>query len=437
MPSLPPIPLPALDAELSAIVTNPAAPLASLSAAVIKDGQLVYHNQFGHRYLHPTDPSQHRPANHHTHYRIASISKLITTLAAMKLVEQGHLDLDADFSEALGFKLRNPHFPTAAITLRMLLSHTASLRDAAGYNWDTTHTLQDILLPTGRAYGTGKMWAPTAAPGQYFQYANLPWGILGTAMERTTGQRFDHLINDLLLKPLHLPGGFHPFDFPPEVLANVATLYRKRPAGDNDQPWNPAGPWLVQTDDFVTTPPAPRVPPDYRLGTNATPLGPQGACRLSAASLATIAQLLLNQGELNGIRILLPSSVQLMLTPHWRTNGGQNGNNGGEFTTANGQSMNSWGLGLQNFLDISIPATTTTPAAGDKLVEHAPFPASGHGGDAYGLTSLLAIHPPTRSALIYLIGGLGFNPATTPGQYSANPRYEEQILTALHKHCLA
>ena len=65
--------------------------------------------------------------------RIASISKLVTTIAVMRLVEQGKLHLDADVSKQLGWRLRNPAFPNRPITLRMLLSHTSSLTDAAGY----------------------------------------------------------------------------------------------------------------------------------------------------------------------------------------------------------------------------------------------------------------------------------------------------------------
>ena len=58
---------------------------------------------------------------------------MITTLALMRLVEQNQLQLDQDVGIYLGFSLRNPYFPKQAITLRSLLSHTSSLRDAAGY----------------------------------------------------------------------------------------------------------------------------------------------------------------------------------------------------------------------------------------------------------------------------------------------------------------
>jgi CubicO group peptidase (beta-lactamase class C family) len=65
--------------------------------------------------------------------RIASISKLVTTIAVMRLVEQGKLNLDADVSDQLGYRFRNPAFPDAPITLRLLLSHRSSLTDRVDY----------------------------------------------------------------------------------------------------------------------------------------------------------------------------------------------------------------------------------------------------------------------------------------------------------------
>jgi CubicO group peptidase (beta-lactamase class C family) len=63
----------------------------------------------------------------------------------MRLVEQGKLALDTDVSRYLGYTLRNPYYPDAAITLRMLLSHTSSLRDDGGYNFPASTSLQSVM----------------------------------------------------------------------------------------------------------------------------------------------------------------------------------------------------------------------------------------------------------------------------------------------------
>src|SRR5690554_3106304 len=72
-------------------------------------------------------------------FRIASISKVIIGMAALKLVEEELLDLDEDISNILGYIIRNPKFPNVPITTRMLMLHTSSItdgdnEDGLGYN---------------------------------------------------------------------------------------------------------------------------------------------------------------------------------------------------------------------------------------------------------------------------------------------------------------
>ena len=75
------------------------------------------------------DRATHRMVSADDPVRIASISKLITALGVMRLVDGGKLDLDRDVSDYLGYPLRNPAFPARKITLRLLLSHQSSLLD--------------------------------------------------------------------------------------------------------------------------------------------------------------------------------------------------------------------------------------------------------------------------------------------------------------------
>src|SRR5258708_29018184 len=164
---------------------------------------------------------------------MASTYKRATTLGEMKLGEQGRLSLDEDIDTFLGARVRNPAFPDVPITLRMLLTHTSSLRDDAGYySWPPGSDLRDFLTPGRALYGEGAMWSSKAAPGKYFHYANLPWGVVGTVMEKATGERFDRLMKRLVLDPLGLSGGYDPADCSAATLANVATLYRKATAAE-------------------------------------------------------------------------------------------------------------------------------------------------------------------------------------------------------------
>ncbi len=420
-----------LDAEFAAMVTNPAKPLASLSVLAVREGGVVYKRHFGYKFIDNERPENSKRGDVDTLYRVASISKMITTLGVMKLVEEGKLDLDRDISDYLEYRLRNPNFPNDAITIRMLLSHTSSLRDEGGYYWEAKTDLKDVLLPGGRLYGKGETWAKNAKPGAFFQYANLPWGVLGTVMERVSGERFDRLMTRTIFAPMGIAGGFNPAEFSKETLANTATLYRKRTEIDGKEIWNMSGPWNPQVDDYSKLAPIPRAGPDYVIGSNGTAFGPQGGARLSAPSLGKIMLMLMNGGKHEDKQILSAKSVELMLSNQWqndpKANNGASGESGFSDQT---KLFNAWGLGVQQFLDIS------GPNEGDRLVDGGGFKAVGHLGDAWGLTSAIVFDPAKKNGMIFLIGGPGFDPETNKGKYSALFRHEEQILDALYRRAI-
>jgi CubicO group peptidase (beta-lactamase class C family) len=411
----------ALDAELAAIAADPACELASLSVLAIRNGKVSYERQFGQRVMgNGAQPG--RPADHHTLYRIASISKMMTTLGLMRLVEQGKVALDADVSGYLGFPLRNPHFPDRAITLRALLTHRSSLRDDGGYFWPTDIALADVLRPGARLHGQGKMWASNAAPGDYFTYCNLGWGIIGTLMERVTGERFDRLVRRLLLAPLGLRGAYNVSELPAEDLANLATLYRK--CTTDTEVCDAAGPWIAQVDDYGTRPPAaPAGIAAYVPGTNATPFSPTGGLRMSARDLGTVMLMLMNGGMHGGRRILDHATLERMFARQWTWDGkGGNGDSLDGF-------FNCWGLGNAQFPDPS-PLRT-------RLVEGGGLDAVGHLGDAYGLRSVFAADLKNRNGVVVLVGGAATDPLANQGAYSALARFEERILTALYRGAIA
>ena len=425
----------ALNAELRAITSDENYPLASLSTLVVRGGRVVFEGQFGRQFIddaNPDLPEKTVAANHDTMYRIASISKLISTLGVMRLVEEGKLALDVDVSTYLGWTLRNPHFPDAPITTRMLLTHRASITDEAGYYWEDKLkvNLKDVFTPGGAHYGKGEMWSKKAKPGDYFQYGNLNWGVIGTVMERVSGERFDRLMKRVLFDPMGIRGGFNPAEMSAANVADIATLYRKRTEINGKEVWNSGGPWIAQVDDYSQAAPVPRAGSGYVIGTNGTLFGPQGACRLSAVDLGRVMLMLMNEGMHDGKRVLSAASVREMLREQWRADADGSGKNGDVNSGGGKQLMNAWGLGNQHFLDV------TGAARGDRLVEGGGFTALGHLGDAWGLTSAFVFDPKSKNGMIFLSGGPGFDPETTPGAYSALHRYEERILSALYKFAL-
>jgi CubicO group peptidase (beta-lactamase class C family) len=414
-----------LDAELSAICADPAQPLASLSVLAIRGGEVVYEAQFGRRHIADAAAGD-KPATRETLYRIASISKLVTTLGVMRLVEEGRVSLDTDVGEYLGWKLRNPHYPDAPITLRMLLTHMSSLRDDAGYyGWPSGARIRDFLVPGGALYGEGRMWSARARPGAWFSYANLPWGVVATVMEKATGERFDRLMRRLVLLPLEMQGGFEPAEFAPAQLDNLATLYRKRTA-EGDELWNPEGPWIAQVDDLHGKAPAHRASGGYEIGSNGLLFGPQGNLRASAADLGRVMRMLMARGELDGLRFLRRETVDLMLSRQWSSRA-----DAGNSSYGTGKDrMNEWGLGNQHFLDVG------GAGSGDRLVEGGGFTGVGHHGDAWGLNGILVFDRASRDGIVYLGGGPGSDPELRPGRYSSFHRYEERIMTALYRRAI-
>ena len=104
-------------------------------------------------------------------------------LAAMRLVDEGKVDLDADVSDYLGFSVRSPNFPDTPVTLAQLLSHRAGLRDAAGYIIPLGESLKDKLNDPGA-------WFADAPPGEApFEYANLGSPVVASALEAASGER--------------------------------------------------------------------------------------------------------------------------------------------------------------------------------------------------------------------------------------------------------
>ncbi len=401
----------ALERDLAAVVADPVQGMASLSVLAVRDGKVAYQGAFGDRFIHPADPAQNKPANPHTLYRIASVSKFFTMLAVMRLVEQGTLSLDRDVGAYLGYPLRNPTFPNQLVSLRMLLSHTSSIRDDAGYSWGP-----GVQLKTAMAAKPGA-WDSKRAPGAYFVYSNLNFGIIGTVLEAATGERFDLLMRRLVLDPLALRGGYNVAALPAADLDNLAALYRKR--APDGAAWNPAGAWIAQADDVSAARPVAAAGLDqYLVGTNGTVFSPTGGLRVSAADLGKVMLMLLDDGRYQGKAFLAPATLKEIFSTQWRyAPAAPNGDNyHGLFT--------HWGLGAQHF-----------DSAGSSLVPGG-YPAWGHLGEAYGLLSVFAINFSERSGMVVLIGGTASDPASTPGSYSALSRQEELVLSALHRHLL-
>ena len=322
--------------------------------------------------------------------RIASISKLVVALGVMRLVEQGTLDLDRDVSDWLGWRLRSPAFPDQPITLRHLLSHTSSLTDEVDYAVPLGTSLQSVVAQ-GAAFGVHR-------PGTYFRYANLNFPVVASVMEKATGERFDRLMERLVLDPLGLDACFNWTTCSDSAVARAVVLYQ--PDGT-----------VIRDDLQGRRPDCPVLAPDgvpcdlsgYASGSNGALFSPQGGLRISARDLATVGMLLLNRGAHEGARFLSPESIDLLSRPAW-TYDGVNG------ATENGFYC-SYGLAVQ-ILPVARDGCRDD-LFGDGRA------AIGHGGDAYGVRSGLWVDRASGRGIAFFATGLGATPPRGRTAYTA------------------
>ncbi len=151
--------------------------------------------------LRPGEPARDLSHALPARLRVASVSKTATARAMAALVCEGVISLDDPVHGHLapfGFPawLGDP-----AITIAALLSHTSGLRDRAGYFTDPPDDLPAFLTRNGKQMQGG--------PSGHFFYANLNYVLAAAVIEAASGQRFDRVLADRVLKPLTLEGGFN------------------------------------------------------------------------------------------------------------------------------------------------------------------------------------------------------------------------------------
>ena len=165
----------------------------SLAAAVVQGGQVVFEGAVGW-----ADRIRRQPAVPHTVYALASISKPMTAVGLMRLIEQGLVDPDAPANAYLGAgKLTARVGRSDDITVARLVAHTAGLgAHHQQFYADQGETAPDPDLTIAR-FGQAVL-----APGERFLYSNLGYGALGRIVERVARQPFDAYMREQVFLPL-------------------------------------------------------------------------------------------------------------------------------------------------------------------------------------------------------------------------------------------
>lgn len=375
--------------------------LMGMSVGLIANGVLYYSGSFGHKEVLPGDPM-----TADTYLRIASISKMYTSLAVMTLWEKGVINLDSPASVYLGWELKHPIYPEQPITLRHLLDHRSGIRDGSGYGNFIRQMIEkeaDIrtLFQPGEAYFSEDIFS-NEPPGAYFSYTNCTWGLIASIIEKVSNQRFDIYCRENLFQPMGIRSSFNVMDLNPE---EIAPLFRVK-----------EGLWVPQVDDFSNEQPTERSYPDYVPGQNGLIYGPQGSLRSSLNDLWVTAKMLLNKGKVNGRQILKPSTLSYFQEDRW-TYDGENGDTWSNFWHEYTKGMHF----IQNREngDIIFP---------DRKLW-------GHPGIAYGLLSDFYIDEGTQSGVIFITNG-----SRQEFEYAAGSSFyevEADVFKILHPHLKA
>jgi len=166
--------------------------IAGAVVVVVKDGQVLTERGFGYSDVAkrtPVDPVS-------TLFRTGSVSKLTTWTAAMQMVEQGKLDLDADVNKYLDFKI--PPYDGKPVTLRNLMTHTA------GFEESVRHLIGDdpaAAIPLEQ-YVKENLPPRIYEPGKVPAYSNYGASLAGYLVQRVSGIPFDDYVEQKIFQPL-------------------------------------------------------------------------------------------------------------------------------------------------------------------------------------------------------------------------------------------
>ena len=271
-----------LDTDLRALMR--AARVPGLAACIVRDGQVAWAGAYGWANI-----AHGRRTSTDTVFMLASISKTVMATAVMQSVEDGLLDLDADVGDVLPFAVRNPRHPQAPISLRMLLTHTSSIRD----DWPTiipfyTHGdstialgdyLRRYLSPGGDLYRPHRSYAPWR-PGARYDYCNIGAALAGYLVEAASATPFDVWCEQRIFEPLGMVA----------TSWHLSGLDRTRIA----MPYHDRDGTFVAYGQYGY--------PDY----------PDGELRTSAPQLARHLLAFIGLGAFDGARILQAATVREM-----------------------------------------------------------------------------------------------------------------------------
>lgn len=316
--------------------------LPGITAIVVQDQEVLWKGGFGVANIEnevKVEPS--------TLFSICSISKLFTSVAIMKLYDEGKLRLDDSVNDLIPwYNLEQKYSGSSPITVRSLLTHSSGLPREAGYPYWTG---PDFPFPKEDQIKSKLGEQNTLYPAStYFQYSNLGLTLLGEIIKEVSGQSYDDYIIQNILKPLGLTNTRT--ELPESLYGNELAFGYSSLNRKNDR----------EKVNFFQ---ANGIKPAAGFSSNVEDLGKFASWQFRLLD-STITE------------ILKPSTLKNMQRVHWM----------------DPDWKITWGLGFSVRKD----------SDGKTLV--------GHGGSCPGYRSVISMYPKSKRAYVVMINASGTNP---------------------------
>lgn len=272
-----------MDQAIQQVMENYSA--TALSVAVVERGEVTQCGAWGWAV------QDQRPMTADTAVRIASISKVVEGMAAMKLAQDGVLDLDAPLSSYWGERVQNP-YSLRQPSPRSLMTHSSTLKDL-----EMTRGLDRLTSILSRS-SSWRDRAPDRADS--WAYSNFGMCIFGTTLELACGQLLDDYLQAQFFDSLDIDASFHAARLSPEQLANL---------------YEPKGVLCRSIQTQISQP----VPTEIGMGATYY----AGGLTISARDMAKLLAVLCGDGTYQGTQYLLPQTVAAMETPQFTVSNGE------------------------------------------------------------------------------------------------------------------
>lgn len=306
-----------LDETLRGLVEGRSTP--GIVVLILENGRPVYSRSVGVR-----EVGNAAPISENDMFRLASMTKAVTSVAAMILVEQGKIGLDDPVSRFLpefaSLRVRAPDAAEVPAsrppTIRELLTHTAGF----SYNFINNPRLVDAYREARVTDGLDQPQVTTAEamqrlasvplgyqPGTSWEYS-LATDVLGAVIEKVTGANLEVFVTERIAKPLRIQSFV--FNVPETIRSSFVQVTRPaQVTGALGMDYVPVtGPEIVP---FPPTKGTANLDPDRAFAPTAYNSGGAGMSG-TIGDYGRFLQMLLNEGELDGVRVLRAETVRQM-----------------------------------------------------------------------------------------------------------------------------